>query len=78
MCLSVIGRVLKVDKGVAIIDLNGAQKEVSAALKPRVKKGDYVLLHAGFIIEIMDAKEAKAALKDIAAAVIASGAKQSR
>ena len=65
MCLSVIGRVIKVDKDTALVDLNGAQKVVSAALKPQTKKGDYVLLHAGFIIEIMNAKEAKAALKDI-------------
>ena len=65
MCLSIIGRVLKVDKDIALVDLNGAQKEVSAVLKPQVKKGDYVLLHAGFIIEIMEAKEAKKVLKDI-------------
>lgn len=65
MCLSVIGRVVKVAKDTTLVDLNGAQKEVSAALKPNVKKGDYVLLHAGFIIEIMKPKEAKKVLKDI-------------
>ena len=65
MCLSVIGRVIKINKDSALVNLDGAQKEVSAALNPNVKKGDYVLLHAGFIIEIMEAKEAKKALKDI-------------
>ena len=68
MCLSIIGKILKVERGSALIDLNGARKEVSAVLKPQAKKGDYALVHAGFIIEIMPPKEAKAALADIAAA----------
>lgn len=65
MCLSVIGKVRSIDKNKAVIDLDGAQQEASTVLKPQVKKGDYVLLHAGFIIEIMPAKVAKKALKDI-------------
>jgi hydrogenase expression/formation protein HypC len=68
MCLSIIGKILKVEKGTALIDLSGARKEVSAVLKPHAKKGDYALVHAGFIIEIMAAGEAKKALADIAAA----------
>ncbi|MDR0734211.1 MAG: HypC/HybG/HupF family hydrogenase formation chaperone [Elusimicrobiota bacterium] len=67
MCLSIIGKILKVKKNIALIDLNGARKDVSAVLKPQAKKGDYALVHAGFIIEIMDPREAKAALADIAA-----------
>ena len=65
MCLSIIGKIIKVDGETAIVDLGGAQKEVSPRFKPHAKKGDYVLVHAGFILEIMDAKEAKKALKDI-------------
>jgi hydrogenase expression/formation protein HypC len=56
-----------VEKNIALIDLNGARREVSAVLKPQAKKGDYALVHAGFIIEIMQAREAKKALADIAA-----------
>ena len=56
MCLSIIGKILKVGKNIALIDLNGARKEVSAVLKPQAKKGDYALVHAGFIIEIMSAE----------------------
>lgn len=65
MCLSVIGKIIKVESDTATADFNGAIKEVSTTLKPQVKKGDYVLIHAGFIIEIMNPKEAKKALKDI-------------
>ena len=78
MCLSVIGRIIKTDGETALVDLRGLQKEVSAVLKPSAKKGDYVLLHAGFIIEIMKPDAAKKALKDIASSVIASEARQSR
>jgi hydrogenase expression/formation protein HypC len=65
MCLSVIGKIIKVNGDSALIDLDGIKKEVSITLKPNAKKGDYVLLHAGFVIEIMQSKEAKKALKDI-------------
>jgi hydrogenase expression/formation protein HypC len=65
MCLSSVGKILKITKDTALVDLNGARKEVSATLKPAVKKGDYVLIHAGFIIEVMNPKEAKKVIKDI-------------
>lgn len=66
MCLSSIGKVIKISKDTALADFNGVQKEVSTTLKPQVQKGDYVLVHAGFIIEIMPPAEAKKALKEIA------------
>ncbi|MDR0646293.1 MAG: HypC/HybG/HupF family hydrogenase formation chaperone [Elusimicrobiota bacterium] len=65
MCLSVIGKIIKVSADSALVDLDGVKKEVSITLKPKAKKGDYVLLHAGFAIEIMQSKEAKKVLKDI-------------
>ncbi len=65
MCISVIGKIVKLQKGSALINIEGILKEASTVLKPQAKAGDYVLLHAGFIIEIMPPKEAKKALKDI-------------
>lgn len=58
MCLSVPGKVESV-KGVnAVVDFFGTRKEVSIMLFPDVKKGDYVLVHAGFVIQKLDAEEA--------------------
>jgi hydrogenase expression/formation protein HypC len=65
MCLSIIGKIIKINGDNALVDLNGVKKEVSITIKPQAKKGDYVLIHAGFAIEIMQSKEAKKALKDI-------------
>ncbi|MDR1684214.1 MAG: HypC/HybG/HupF family hydrogenase formation chaperone [Elusimicrobiota bacterium] len=65
MCLSSVGKIISVKNGRALVDFNGVRKEVSAALKPQAKKGLYALVHAGFIIEIMAAKEAKKTIADI-------------
>ena len=50
MCVGLSARVVKVDKGVALVDANGARKEVSAALIENLMPGDYVMVHAGAAI----------------------------
>ncbi|MDR0953443.1 MAG: HypC/HybG/HupF family hydrogenase formation chaperone [Elusimicrobiota bacterium] len=65
MCLSLIGKIKKIQKDTALADFSGIQKEISLTLTPTAKTGDYVLVHAGFAIEIMKPKEAKEALKAI-------------
>ncbi|GAI09671.1 unnamed protein product, partial [marine sediment metagenome] len=42
----------------AEIEIGGIIKRVSLDLIPKIKVGDYVLLHAGFAIEVIDQKEA--------------------
>jgi len=49
------------DKG--IVELSGVKKEVSLRLLKEVKKGDYLIIHAGFAIERMDEEEAQETLK---------------
>ena len=39
---------------IAVIDYSGMRKNGSTILMPEAKIGDYVLVHAGFIIQIMD------------------------
>lgn len=58
MCLAIPGKILD-DKRV---DFNGVIREVSFDLVPKAKVGDYVLVHAGFAIEIVDLEEAKKTL----------------
>jgi hydrogenase expression/formation protein HypC len=65
MCLSSAGKIIKIDKTSAMVDLGGIAKEVSAAMAPKAKKGDYVLIHAGFILQVLDKKQAKKILDDI-------------
>lgn len=50
MCLSFPGKIKKISGQLATVDFDGIEKEVNISLV-QVKKGDYVLVHAGFAIE---------------------------
>lgn len=55
MCLGVPGKVMALLAGdMARVDVNGNLFEVSVKLTPQVKVGEYVLIHAGFAVEIID------------------------
>lgn len=58
MCLSVPGKVEKLIGSKAIVDFGGSKREVSSMLFPDIKIGDYVLVHAGFIIQKLDQTQA--------------------
>lgn len=58
MCIAAPGKIEKISKDKAIVDFNGTKIEASTRLKPNAKKNDYVLVHAGFIIEIIEEKDA--------------------
>ena len=56
MCLAIPGKIVEIDidKQNAVIDYNGLLKTASIMLSPQAKVDDYVLVHAGFIIQILD------------------------
>lgn len=68
MCLALPARVVAL-RGAesALIDLGGVQKEVSIALVPEVRVGDYVIVHVGYAIGMLDVDEAEATLALFAA-----------
>ena len=60
MCLAIPGKIKKIFKdNTAKIEIGGIVKLISLDLIPKVKLGDYVLLHAGFAIEIINRKQAE-------------------
>jgi len=59
MCLAIPSKILSVKGHIAEIDVGGNTKEVNITLTPEAKAGDYVLLHAGFAIQIIDEKYAE-------------------
>jgi hydrogenase expression/formation protein HypC len=64
MCLALPARVVElVDMDHAIVDLGGVRKRISIALVPEVRVGDYVIVHVGYAIGMLDADEAEATLK---------------
>ena len=56
MCLAVPGKVTDIDatEQRAAVDYSGLKKSASTLLCPHVQAGDYVLVHAGFIIQVLE------------------------
>ncbi len=55
MCLAIPAKIAEVDDdGLATVDILGVTREISIDLTPQAKVGDYVLVHAGFAIEVVD------------------------
>ena len=58
MCLAIPMRITAVDGVKATIAVEGLQQECSLMLVPGAGVGDYVLVHAGFAISVLDEAEA--------------------
>ncbi len=63
MCLAVPALIKTIDGQQAEVDIDGVSREVSLQLTPDARVGDYVLLHTGYAISIIDAAEAAETLK---------------
>ena len=63
MCVAIPGEVLEIRGDGSflqgIVSFGGIKKEVSLACTPEVKLGDYVLVHVGLAISIVDKVEAE-------------------
>lgn len=58
MCLAVPMRIEEINGTRAKCDSGGNLIEVELSFAPEAKVGDYVIVHAGFAIKVMDAEEA--------------------
>jgi hydrogenase expression/formation protein HypC len=54
MCLAIPGKVIKKNGDSAEIEFEGLRRKINIMMTPRIKKGEYCLVHAGFAIEIID------------------------
>ena len=63
MCLSIPARILSIDGEMAEVSAGGAVFKAGLHLLEHALPGDYVLLHAGFAIQIISEKEAKETLE---------------
>jgi len=68
MCLAIPAKVVEINEGEgggrrkAKADFGGVSREIDISLVD-AKVGDYVIVHAGFAIEILDEQEAEETLK---------------
>ena len=54
MCLAIPSKIIDIESGIATIDVEGVQRKASLMLVEDAKIGDYVIVHAGFAIQILD------------------------
>jgi len=71
MCLAVPGQILSISNEDELspmgnINFSGIQKNISLAYLPEASINDYVIVHAGFAIAIIDEQEAQESLKAFA------------
>ena len=60
MCLGIpLKLIIKNNDGSGTAELNGTNVNVELSLLPGCKPGDYILVHAGYALEILDEKEAQ-------------------
>ena len=62
MCLALPMRITAVDGQLATIVAAGLEQQCSVMLVPEAAVGDYVLVHAGFAISVLDEGEAQETL----------------
>lgn len=78
MCLALPARIVELQTAEqAVVELGGVRKTVSVALVPEARVGDYVIVHVGHAIGLLDAEEAEKTLAlfaELAASEKAEGA----
>ena len=63
MCLAIPALVKLIDGHQTVVDIDGVTRQASIQLTPEVRVGDYVLLHTGYAINVIDQVEAEETLK---------------
>jgi hydrogenase expression/formation protein HypC len=62
MCLAVPGTILEIDGDTARVDFGGITREANVVLVPEAAVDSYVLVHAGFAIQVLNEAEAEETL----------------
>ncbi|WP_196594732.1 HypC/HybG/HupF family hydrogenase formation chaperone [Pectinatus sottacetonis] len=59
MCLAVPAKIIEKNNMMATVDVEGIKRQISLMLLPDAQTGDFVLMHAGFAIQLIDKQEAE-------------------
>jgi hydrogenase expression/formation protein HypC len=62
MCLAVPGKILSIEGKDADVDFGGVTRKVNISLV-MANVGEYVIIHAGFAIQVVDREEAEETIK---------------
>ena len=62
MCLAIPMLIKSIESGEADVEIGGVSRRISLYLTPEAKVGDYVIVHTGYAISVLDQKEAEETL----------------
>ena len=68
MCLAIPAKIISITENnndlqrMARVDFSGVLKDISLAYLPEAKANDYVIVHAGLALSLLDEEEAQASL----------------
>ncbi|MGV7223462.1 MAG: HypC/HybG/HupF family hydrogenase formation chaperone [Nitrospinales bacterium] len=65
MCLAVPAKIVKIENETSTVEVGGVQRIVSLMLLDGAKVGDFVIIHAGFVIRLLDKQDALETLSEI-------------
>lgn len=63
MCLAIPVQITSIDGSEAEVEFGGIAQKISVFLTPEARVGDYVLLHTGYAISVLDEEEAQETLR---------------
>jgi len=63
MCVAIPALIESVDGHLAEVEIGGITRQANLQLCPQAKVGDYVIIHTGYAINILDQEEARETLK---------------
>ncbi|MBN1634427.1 MAG: HypC/HybG/HupF family hydrogenase formation chaperone [Ignavibacteria bacterium] len=67
MCLAIPGKIVTINENsspkIAKVSFGGALRDICIDWVPDVKPGEYVLVHVGFALNVIDEEEARETLK---------------
>ena len=63
MCVAVPALVKSIEGSLARVEIGGVVREVSLRLTPEARVGDYVIVHTGYAINVLDQAEGEETLR---------------
>lgn len=63
MCLAVPIQIKSIDGQSAVVEIGGVRRTINLAFTPEARVDDYVIVHAGFALSVLDEQEAQETLR---------------
>ena len=63
MCLAIPTLIKSIDGETAQVEIGGIERTISLVFTPDAQVGDYVIVHTGFALSVLDQEEAQETLR---------------